>query len=152
MRVLLQRVKRATVSVDGKTVSSVGKGILAFVGFARQDTELYSSKAWDKILQKIVNLRIFPDSEGKLNLSVADINGEILVVSQFTLLADCRKGRRPGFSEAAPPEKARELFNRFKEDLQRLWPKVATGVFGAEMDVEFCNWGPVTIWLDSEQF
>ena len=201
MRVLLQRVKRATVSVDGKTVSSVGKGILAFVGFARQDTELYSSrsrlqkvktrnlqlagtgerlmisngynrhnarspvparknllfagdssKAWDKILQKIVNLRIFPDSEGKLNLSVADINGEILVVSQFTLLADCRKGRRPGFSEAARPEKARELFNRFKEDLQRLWPKVATGVFGAEMDVEFCNWGPVTIWLDSEQF
>ena len=152
MRVLLQRVKWARVSVDGQLVASIKTGILALVGFSRQDTKLCHAKVWDKILQKIVNLRIFPDHTDKLNLSVVDINGEILIVSQFTLLADCRKGRRPGFSEAAPPEKARELFNRFKEDLQRLWPKVATGVFGAEMDVEFCNWGPVTIWLDSEQF
>ncbi|WP_457572099.1 D-aminoacyl-tRNA deacylase [Desulfovulcanus sp.] len=152
MRVLLQRVKRAMVTVDDLTVARINTGILALVGFSRQDTKLSHAKVWDKILQKIVNLRIFPDNTGKLNLSVADINGEILLVSQFTLLADCRKGRRPSFSEAAHPVEAEKLFNKFKDDLQRLWPRVQTGIFGAEMDVELCNWGPVTIWLDSDEF
>jgi D-tyrosyl-tRNA(Tyr) deacylase len=111
MRVLLQRVKWARVSVDSQLVASIKTGILALVGFSRQDTKLCHARVWDKILQKIVNLRIFPDGEGKLNLSVADINGEILIVSQFTLLADCRKGRRPSFSEAAHPVEAGNLFN-----------------------------------------
>jgi len=152
MRILLQRVKRAMVTVDGQTVAEIDTGILLFVGFTHPDTKLWQDKAWDKILQKIVNLRIFPDSKGKLNLSLTDIDGEILLVSQFTLFADCRKGRRPNFTHAAHPVEAEKLFNKFKNDLQRLWPKVQTGVFGAEMDVQLCNWGPVTIWIDSDEF
>jgi len=147
MRVVLQRVSEASVSVEDNMVGEIGKGYLALVGFGLDDTE----KDIEAMVNKIVHLRIFPDENHKLNLSILDIGGEILVVSQFTLYADCRKGRRPSFTEASPPERGAELFNRFV-DLLKASPvkNVKTGIFQAIMQVKLINEGPVTVILDSK--
>jgi D-tyrosyl-tRNA(Tyr) deacylase len=152
MKALIQRVRRAKVSVENTTVGSIGPGLVLLLGFGREDDpELPASPHWKTFLNKIVNLRIFPDSKGFFNQSLLQAGGEILLVSQFTLYADCRKGRRPSFAEAGNPETARVLYNRFIADLKTMCPVVQTGIFGADMDVELCNWGPVTISLDSRE-
>ncbi len=145
MKALLQRVTAASVSVAGEEVGSIGQGLVVFVGVANGDTE----KDVQYLAEKTTGLRIFGDEEGKLNLSVLDINGELLLVSQFTLLADTRKGRRPSFIEAAPPAQAEELFGQFVEQVRASGLKVATGRFQQYMQVEIHNDGPVTIMLDS---
>ena len=147
MKALLQRVTRASVSVAGEVVGGIGRGLVIFVGVASGDTE----KDVNYLVQKIVNLRIFADDEGRFNLSALDIKGELLVVSQFTLLADTRKGRRPSFVEAAPPAQAEELFERFVEQARATGLKVETGRFQQYMQVEIHNDGPVTILLDSRE-
>ncbi len=154
MRLVIQRVTEARVDVARETVGSIGLGLLVLVGFGQGDDQaLPESKAWKGLLDKLVNLRIFPDEEGKLNKSLKDIQGDALAVSQFTLYADCRKGRRPSFVNAAPPDTAHHLYHRFCTDLAAKVPgKTATGEFGAEMRVSFTNWGPVTIVLDSDDF
>ena len=145
MEALLQRVSRSSVSVDGQAVGQIGPGILVFVGVVAADTEEDAKY----LAAKIIELRIFADHEGKFNLSVADIQGEILVVSQFTLLADTRKGRRPSFSRAASPEIAESLIQSLTQFLTSAGLKVETGQFQAYMQVEIHNDGPVTIPLDS---
>jgi len=145
MKALLQRVTGASVSVAGEVVGSVGRGLVVFVGVASEDTK----KDAQYLAQKMVNLRIFADEEGKFNLSALDINGELLLVSQFTLMADTRKGRRPSFVEAAPPDRAEELFDYFVEQTSATGLKVETGRFQQYMQVEIHNDGPVTILLDS---
>ena len=147
MKALLQRVTGASVSVAGEVVGSVGRGLVVFVGVASEDTE----KDAQYLAQKTVNLRIFADEAGKFNLSALDIKGELLLVSQFTLLADTRKGRRPSFVEAAPPVRAEELFNYFVEQASATGLKVETGRFQQYMQVEIHNDGPVTILLDSRE-
>jgi len=147
MKALLQRVTGASVSVAGEVVGSVGRGLVVFVGVASEDTE----KDAQYLAQKTVNLRIFADEAGKFNLSALDINGELLLVSQFTLMADTRKGRRPSFVEAAPPAQAEELFNYFVEQASATGLKVETGRFQQYMQVEIHNDGPVTILLDSRE-
>jgi len=134
-------------------VASIDQGLLVLLGFERMETEkLPEDRTWSKFLNKIVAMRIFPDSDGRTNLSLRDVHGEILVVPQFTLHAQCRKGNRPSFTQAAPPETARTLFQRFVSDLKGMCSqRVDQGMFGAEMDVSLCNWGPVTIWLDSDE-
>ena len=144
MRVLLQRVCWARVSVAGHAIAEIGPGLLLFVGITHGDGE----EQIQYLSQKIAHLRIFEDEQGKMNRSVLDIGGEALVVSQFTLYADTRKGRRPAFTDAAPPEIAAPLVERFAQALQTLGVPVQTGQFGAHMDVELCNDGPVTIWLE----
>ena len=145
MKALLQRVTEASVSVGGEVVGRIGPGLVVFVGVARGDTE----KDAQYLAQKIVNLRLFSDEGGKFNLSALDIKGELLVVSQFTLLADTRKGRRPDFIEAAPPAQAKELFEQFVEQAHATGLKVETGRFQQYMQVEIHNDGPVTILLNS---
>lgn len=154
MRLVIQRVTRAEVEAGGRTLGSIGTGLLVLAGFGRDDSEdLPASKAWSSLLHKLLDLRIFPDDAGKLNLSLNDISGGLLVVSQFTLYADCRRGRRPSFTNAAPPDLARRLYDRFVQDLAPLAPgPFATGSFGADMLLTFTNWGPVTILLDSADF
>ena len=147
MKALLQRVTGATVSVAGEVVGRIGRGLVIFVGVASGDTE----KDTPYLIQKIINLRIFSDEAGKFNLSALDIKGELLVVSQFTLLADTSKGRRPSFIEAAPPAQAEELFEQFVEQARATGLKVATGRFQQYMQVEIHNDGPVTILLDSRE-
>lgn len=147
MRILLQRVREAQVDVEGETVGRIGRGLLLLVGIGAED----APAILEPMAQKIANLRIFGDAEGKMNLSLVDVGGEILAVSQFTLHADCRKGRRPSFVRAAPPEAALKLFDDFVAALRRLGIKVETGRFGAMMDVRLVNEGPVTIWLDSAE-
>ena len=147
MKALLQRVSEASVSVGGEVVGRIGRGLVVLVGIASGDT----GKDVEYLVPKIVNLRIFPDDEGRFNLSAVDVNGELLVVSQFTLLADTRKGRRPSFVEAAPPAEAEELFERFVEQARATGLKVATGRFQQYMQVEIHNDGPVTILLDSRE-
>ena len=147
MKALLQRVTGASVSIAGEVVGSVGRGLVVFVGVASEDTE----KDAQYLAQKTVNLRIFADEAGKFNLSALDINGELLLVSQFTLLADTRKGRRPSFVEAAPPDRAEELFDYFVEQTSATGLKVETGRFQQYMQVEIHNDGPVTILLDSRE-
>ncbi len=146
MRVLVQRVSRATVSVDGEVRSSIGLGYLLLVGVGRGD----EATQVDRLAEKVVGLRIFRDADGKTNLAIADVDGEALVVSQFTLYADARKGRRPSFVYAADPEEAAELVEAFAAALEARGLKVARGVFGAEMEVELVNDGPFTMWLDAE--
>ncbi|HJX69619.1 MAG TPA: D-aminoacyl-tRNA deacylase [Dehalococcoidia bacterium] len=146
MKVLLQRVRQASVSIGGEKVAQIGRGLVAFVGIARGDIE----EDAQYLVGKTVNLRLFPDKEGRLNLSALEINGEVLVVSQFTLLADTRKGRRPSFSQAALPSEAEELFQRFVELTKATGLKVETGRFQQHMLVEIQNEGPVTILLDSK--
>lgn len=146
MKALLQRVTEASVSVAGEVVGRIGQGLVVFVGVADGDTEEEARY----LAQRTVNLRIFADEEGKFNLSALDIKGELLVVSQFTLLADTRKGRRPSFVEAAPPEQAEELIEQFVEEARATGLKVETGRFQQYMQVEIHNDGPVTILLDSK--
>ena len=147
MKALLQRVTGASVSIGGEVVGRIGRGLVILVGVASGDTE----KDIDYLAQKVVNLRIFPDDAGRFNRSALDIEGELLVVSQFTLLADTRKGRRPSFVEAAPPAQAEELFERFVEQIRATGLKVETGRFQQYMQVEIHNDGPVTILLDSRE-
>ena len=147
MKVLLQRVTKALVSVDDQVVGKIGQGLVVFVGVASGDTE----RDAQYLIQKTVNLRIFADTEGRFNLSALDIEGELLLVSQFTLLADTRKGRRPSFSEAALPSEAKALFEYFVEQVRATGLKVATGLFQQYMQVEIHNDGPVTILLDSRE-
>lgn len=145
MKALLQRVNEASVSVTGEVVGRIDKGLVVFVGVADGDAE----KDAQYLVQKTVNMRIFADEGGKFNLSALDIKGELLLVSQFTLLADTRKGRRPSFIEAAPPERAEGLFQYFVEQVRATGLKVETGRFQQYMQVEIYNDGPVTILLDS---
>ena len=145
MKALLQRVTGASVSVAGKVVGRIGPGLVVFVGVAQGDTE----KDAQFLAQKTANLRIFADKEGKFNLSALEVKGELLLVSQFTLLADTRKGRRPSFVEAAPLAQAEQLFEQFVEQAHATGLKVATGRFQQYMQVEIHNDGPVTILLDS---
>jgi D-tyrosyl-tRNA(Tyr) deacylase len=145
MRAVLQRVTHARVEIDGETVGAIGKGLLVLLGVAKGDTQADA----DWLIEKITNLRIFEDEAGKMNLSVLDTNGGLLLVSQFTLYADTRRGRRPGFDQAARPEDARALYDYFVERARLTPLQVATGVFQAEMAVTLCNDGPITIICDS---
>ncbi len=145
MRVVLQRVSSAEVTVDQRSVGAIGKGFVLLVGFKASDGEIEAT--W--IADKIVGLRVFPDAEGKMNRSLNDVEGELLVVSQFTLYGDVRKGRRPSFIDAAPPEIAIPLYDNFVALLNERAPgRIETGEFGAAMDVELVNQGPVTILLE----
>jgi D-tyrosyl-tRNA(Tyr) deacylase len=146
MRAVIQRVKKARVVIDGNPVSEIAEGLLVLVAVGNNDTTADA----DYLAEKTAELRIFRDAEGKMNLSVKDTRGELLVVSQFTLYGDCRRGRRPSFSDSAPPEKAIPLYEYFVEKLGQIaGTDVKTGVFAAYMDVELVNDGPVTILLDS---
>ncbi len=145
MRAVVQRASRAEVRVDSRTTGKIGKGLVVLLGVGNSDTE--HDVRW--LADKITHLRIFDDADGKMNLSLRDIDGEILVVSQFTLYGDCRKGRRPSYSKAAEPEKAKGLYESFIGTLRQDGITVARGEFQAMMDVSLCNHGPVTIMLDS---
>lgn len=147
MRILLQRVTSASVVVENQTIGSIERGYLLLVGVGKGDTQA----AVDKLAKKIVNLRLFPNDAGKFDRSLLDIGGGALVVSQFTLFGDARKGNRPSFIDAAPPELASPLCDVFAQALKVLGvPRVESGRFGADMQVSLCNDGPVTLWLDSE--
>ena len=147
MRAVIQRVSDARVLVDGRVISSISRGLLVLLGVAEDDSEADARYLADKT----ANLRIFEDDEGKMNLSVSDTNGEVLVVSQFTLYGDCRKGRRPSFAAAARPPKAEALYEAYVSALTDMGLQTKTGVFQAYMDVELTNDGPVTILLDSRK-
>lgn len=147
MRAVVQRVTRASVRVDDQTVGSIGPGILVLLGVAIGDAE----KDADQLAEKVVTLRVFPDDAGHMNRSVLDVRGGILAVSQFTLLGDARKGRRPSFIDAAPPGEANRLYELFVARARESGLEVACGVFGASMEVELVNQGPVTILLDSRK-
>ena len=144
MRVLLQRVSRASVTVEDKVVSQIGKGLVILLGVGHGDGEEQASY----LAEKIANLRVFEDEQGKTNLSILDVSGEAIVVSQFTLYADARKGRRPSFIDAALPDVAEPLVDRFVEFVRGHGIPTQTGKFGAHMEVEIHNDGPVTIWLE----
>jgi D-tyrosyl-tRNA(Tyr) deacylase len=147
MRAVCQRVSEARVSVDGRVVGEIERGLCVLLGVARADD---ASRA-ERLARKIARLRVFPDDEGRFDRSVLDANGRVLAISQFTLIADTEKGNRPSFSDAAPPEEAEPLYERFCEALAGEGVQVARGVFGAKMRVEIVNDGPVTIVLDVEQ-
>jgi len=147
MRAVIQRVARASVKIDGKIHGEIGQGMLLFLGIKSGD--LAGDVQW--LAEKAIHLRMFEDQQGKMNKSLADIDGEMLIVSQFTLYGDCRKGRRPGFSSAAPPEIAEPLYRQFIEEIGRRKIRAATGIFQAAMEVELVNDGPVTLLLDSEK-
>jgi len=147
MKAVIQRVTKALVTVEGEVIGKIGRGLVVLVGVAQGDTD----EDMSYLSEKTVNLRIFSDAEGKFNLSAIDVHGEILLVSQFTLLASTRKGRRPGFTDAAAPDVAQELFNRFVEKVRATGLTVATGRFQAHMLVELVNDGPVTIIIDSRE-
>jgi D-tyrosyl-tRNA(Tyr) deacylase len=145
MRAVIQRVMRCSVSVEGEEVASIGRGLLVLLGVAKGDT----AREMEYLADKVLNLRVFPDDDGKMNLSVLQAGGDIMVVSQFTLLADCRKGRRPSFVDAEEPGPAEEMYERFAGRLSDAGATVARGVFGAMMTVSLDNWGPVTIVMDT---
>lgn len=146
MRVILQRVKHASVEVEKKMVGKIQEGYLLLVGITHDDTQ----EVVRKVANKCIDLRIFEDSEGKMNKGIEDINGQVLSISQFTLYADCKKGRRPGFVDAARPEIANPLYEYFNSVIKERGIHVETGIFGADMKVELLNDGPVTIILDSK--
>ncbi|MEO0276244.1 MAG: D-aminoacyl-tRNA deacylase [candidate division WOR-3 bacterium] len=146
MIVIIQRVLRGSVKIEGKEHSEIGKGCVILVGFCKEDKEEYV----DKMANKIKNLRIFEDEEGKMNKSINEINGEILLVPNFTLCASIRKGRRPSFDNAMEPESAKKLFNIFESKLRNFGINVKTGIFGAKMEVEIINDGPVTFIITNE--
>ena len=148
MRAVVQRVRRASVSVGGKKKASIGKGLMVLLGVEEGDTERDAAY----MAEKITGLRIFEDAEGKMNLGAAAVGGELLVVSQFTLLGDCRKGKRPSFIKAARPEEANALYSRFVENCRTCGFRVAEGVFQAEMLVSIENDGPVTLLVDSKNW
>lgn len=146
MRLLIQRVKHAKVDVDDKTVGSIGHGILAFLGITHTDTPAESTY----LAAKLLNLRMFHDEQQKMNLSLLDIRGSILIVSQFTLYADCSEGRRPSFTPAAPPAISEPLYNHFVSEVRKSTLTTATGIFGAYMQISLLNDGPVTFLLESK--
>ncbi|MFO7717889.1 MAG: D-aminoacyl-tRNA deacylase [Thermodesulfobacteriota bacterium] len=154
MRIVLQRVRRAEVRVEQCVEAQIGVGIVLFVGLGRQEGDgLMQNRAWWAVCDKIWGLRIFPDQRGRFDQDVRQYGGEVLAVPQFTLYGNCRRGRRPAFDDAAPPEVARSGFATFCTLMeQRGQGQVQRGVFGAEMDVDLVNWGPVTFWLDSADF
>lgn len=147
MRAVIQRVSRASVTVDGSVVGKIGKGLLVLLGVATGDDEA----AADYLAGKVAGLRVFEDENGNMNLALADVGGEVLVVSQFTLYGDMRRGKRPSFDRAARPEEAKRLYEYFVERIRAAGVKCETGVFQAMMDVELVNDGPVTILIDSEK-
>lgn len=147
MRAVVQRVSRASVTVDEQVVGRIGHGMLVLLGVGRNDRQA----DLDYLVEKLLGLRIFGDDEGKMNRSLIDCGGAMLVVSQFTLFGDCRKGRRPSFIDAAPPELGEDLYNRFVAAVASRGVQVATGVFRAHMDVELVNDGPVTLLVDSKR-
>lgn len=144
MKVLIQRVKQASVTIEGELYSSINKGILALIGIEKGD----SLEQVEKAAKKIVNLRIFPDENDKMNRSLLDVNGEMLIVSQFTLCGDCKKGTRPSFDKSAPPEIANNLYENFVSEVGKLGIKTQTGKFAAMMDVALVNDGPVTFMIE----
>ena len=145
MRLLLQRVTRAEVRVEGRPVGRIGEGLVVLVGVGAEDTAAVS----ETMARRVAELRLFRDEAGRTNRSLLEVGGSILAVSQFTLLADTRKGRRPSFLAAAPPEKGERLYEAFAQAVERLGVPTERGVFGAQMEVELVNDGPMTIWLDS---
>lgn len=146
MRALVQCVSEARVTVDGTVVGSIGKGYLILLGVGADDAEAQAEKLW----RKISRMRVFEDAQGKTNLSLADVGGKVLVVSQFTLYANCKKGNRPSFTDAAAPADAERLYEHFCQLARADVPRVEQGVFGAMMDVSLVNHGPFTIWLDTD--
>ncbi len=144
MKALIQRVKRASVTIDGALCSQIGKGLLVFLGVEKSDT----TENADKLADKIVRLRIFEDENEKMNFSLQDVSGEMLIVSQFTLCGDCKKGTRPSFDKSASHQVANELYEYFIGKIKEYEVPVKTGVFGAMMDVELVNDGPVTFWIE----
>jgi len=146
MRLVIQRVSSASVTVENNLTGKIGQGLVILAGFSHLDDQAVITK----LTEKAVNLRIFEDTDGKMNLSLLDVKGAVLLVSQFTLYADCRKGRRPSFTDAAPPEKAQALYQKLIEVFKSYGIEVQTGVFDAKMRVEINNDGPVTIILDSD--
>ncbi len=146
MKALIQRVRHASVKVDGETVGAIENGLLILLGVTETDTDAEVTQLADKILK----LRIFADADDKTNCSIQDVNGALLVISQFTLCADCRKGTRPSFSHAAKPDEANRLYELFLEKCRAVIQKVECGVFGAHMDVELLNDGPFTVMLDTD--
>ena len=147
MRALVQRVQQAKVDIEGVTMGQIGRGYLVLLGVGQADDEAVARKLWDKIRK----MRIFDDEAGKTNLSLADVSGQVLVVSQFTLYADCKHGNRPSFTQAGAPDMARTLYERFCEMVRADLGDVQTGRFGADMQVSLLNDGPFTIWLDTDQ-
>lgn len=145
MRALIQRVAQAEVTVDAKSVGRIAQGLLVLLGVAQND----SQPDLEYVLRKTLNLRVFNDSAGKMNLSLRDVGGQMLVVSQFTLLGDCRKGNRPGFTQAALPDQAKALYEQFVHQVRDQGVPVETGVFAADMKVQLVNDGPVTLLIDS---
>lgn len=147
MRALVQRVTQASVSINGGEPKPIKHGFVILLGVGQEDTEAEADKLW----RKVSNLRIFEDSEGKTNLSLQQVGGNILLVSQFTLFANCKRGNRPSFIEAASPDKGEQLFEYFKSLVEIEYPDYVCGEFGADMDVNIFNHGPFTIWLDTEE-
>ena len=148
MKIVIQRVKHASVTVEGNVTGKIGKGFLVFIGIADSDTKEIA----DQYVKKLLNLRIFEDENGKTNLSLKDVNGELLLISQFTLYADCRKGNRPSFINAGAPDMAKALYEYMIEACRKEIPVVQTGIFGADMQVELLNDGPFTVVLDDRLF
>ena len=146
MKFVIQRVTEASVTIDGETVGSIGKGFLVLIGVGQQDTK----EEADIYIKKMIGLRIFEDENGKTNLALKDVNGQLLLVSQFTLYANCRKGNRPSFIEAGDPKQAESLYQYIIEECKKQVPVVQTGKFGADMKVNLCNDGPFTIILDED--
>lgn len=147
MRFVIQRVENARVSIDQKIAGAIEKGLLVFVGVSEGDTEIIA----DKMIKKLIGLRIFEDENGKTNLDLKTVNGNLLIISQFTLYADCKKGNRPSFIQAGPPELAKKLYDYILEKCREQFPDIQQGEFGADMQIALTNDGPFTILLDSDE-
>ena len=157
MRFVIQRVREARLDVDGRPYSAIGSGFVVLVGYGAEEmlpeNRKEAEKSWEQVVNRMLGLRVFPDQEGKMNKDLDSFGGELLLVSQFTLYADCRKGKRPSFHASAPAKTAEEAYNNLVKSLRaRLGERLKTGSFGADMDIRLANWGPVTILLDSADF